>query len=421
MRTLACIGVLAALCAASASGQDIEGVVDGSLESSARADADGPPVLDVMAPPAPSALDVAALDSAAWTDEAYARGRALRADGDLPGAERALQAAVIRHPGSARLRNDLAVVLLAAGKNLEATRHLLEATTLAPEFTEPAVNLARVQEEGGHIALARATLERAHGAAPDEARVTLLLGLLEARAGQVARAAELFTSIPKANPHRADAAYNLGLLQLRAGDVAAAATSLAEAATAAPSRADAAYALGLAYVRQREDWRAASAFAEAESRSSTYAPWAARQIGRIRERAGVLDGAAAEYRRATRAAPAAAAWKGEGAVGADDLPAEGTSSEVALAYADLARVLSRMGRAREAASALKDAVALRDDDSLRFNYGVALALANDEQAAREQVETLRPRAPELGRRLDQIIDEALRYRGKCIVSWGQPR
>jgi tetratricopeptide (TPR) repeat protein len=357
---------------------------------------------DAVAPPASAA-------ATATEDPAYGRGVELRAAGDLAGAERALDEALARFPGSPPIERELGLVLVGLGRDGDAEPLLQDGVVHEPGDTSAALALADLYlrrpetvagayaNERGELAAgavnersrepeARELLERLSRMTPPDDRVKISLGLLEARAGNLTRAADLLAWVAPVSSYSGVALYDLGLLHLKRGDPRTAVTFLAEAAAVASDRAEPCYALGLAHLRLDDEPAATAAFEAAERRSPGTTGACARQLGHFHEAAGDLEAAATEYRRGARAQVAGPA-----------------SAGTAAAWADLGRVEMRLGRATEAATSFEASLRAKDDAAVHFERGLALILAGDQDAVRPEIDVLTKTSPDLARRLAELL------------------
>lgn len=200
-------------------------------------------------------------------DLARSRFFASREKADLDRALSLLRQARALAPGDPRLPLQLFRVQLEAERLAEAAASLAELETLTPgdgqalawralleerrgdprkalDLMRTAIRrrpsddnslaLANLEYRQGEIAAARRTLEESLARSPEQAQAQTMLAQLELLSGSPRRAAELYTALARRSPRFAELS-NLGLAQILLGDPARAAETFRRAAALAPN------------------------------------------------------------------------------------------------------------------------------------------------------------------------------------------
>ncbi len=125
-------------------------------------------------------------------------------------------------PGSARIRNNLAIEYFRAGRTGEAEEQLRRAIELDPFYPEACNNLGRVYYAAGRNEEARALYRRAIRINPGYADAYGNLGVLCISGGEMDAGLAYFRKAVKLDPLSADAFFNLGLaLRMKGSERAA--------------------------------------------------------------------------------------------------------------------------------------------------------------------------------------------------------
>jgi len=138
-------------------------------------------------------------------------------------------------PGSARIRNNLAIEYFRAGRIDEARKQLAGAIALDPFYPEACNNLGRVYHARGEFEKARALYLRAIRINPGYASAYGNLGVLCVDTGEPEKGLAHFRKAAELNPLDADAFFNLGLALRMTGKEAEAEAAFSRALRLEPA------------------------------------------------------------------------------------------------------------------------------------------------------------------------------------------
>lgn len=289
-------------------------------------------------------------------------------------------------PGEASGYRRLGLVLAERGDAARAERLLVKATERDPGDVEVWSTLARLYEDSGRPKEAEDALARALEADPDSREVLLSAGRAALKGGSVTRARAYFDRLLSlsASP---ELAVRVAFSYLAAGAPDAAKEVLDAARKDAPDEPRLAYYSGLVAERTRHFSVAARDFALVPADSEVF-PDARLRQGRCLSLAGDHARALALYGAALAEAPedvevrvgyARSLERSGDAAKAEGVLRQALAGEGAvLAYDALASLLERQGRAQDALSLLRDAVARTPkDQDLQFALGVLLERQGD--------------------------------------------
>jgi len=170
---------------------------------------------------------------------------------------------VSKFPDSSRLRTNLALALMNAGRLEEAACELTAALAVDPDDYVSAVALARVQALRGELEQARTLYERVLARHPGDQTILASLAYIALQLDDHARAEALLSAALSMDPEQPLSHFLLGVVRLRKGDGKAAIRELRAATRLDVRRAvfhqalGVAYALGEDYVRAERSFRAA--------------------------------------------------------------------------------------------------------------------------------------------------------------------
>lgn len=154
-------------------------------------------------------------------------------------SEETILADVVRkRPDNYRARNNLASVLIDAGRRDEARAQLLAAIRLEPRFALPYYNLGTLLLDEDRPDEAAVQLEHALRLDPENAQARVNLGTALVDLDRLDEAALQYAAAARLDPSLAEARHNLGMILLHQGDAAAAEAQLKRAVRLAPARAD---------------------------------------------------------------------------------------------------------------------------------------------------------------------------------------
>jgi predicted O-linked N-acetylglucosamine transferase (SPINDLY family) len=148
------------------------------------------------------------------------------------------------NPKHARAHNNIATILMNAGKAAGAGKHLEAAIEAAPDFTEAYVNLGAVRMTQGDPDAARTLFEKAGKLRPEDPAILNNLATVKMQLGEVDEAIAEFERVVSLKPNFAEAHNNLAQALRRKGRMAEALESLERGLAARPDYADAHSNLG---------------------------------------------------------------------------------------------------------------------------------------------------------------------------------
>ncbi len=174
------------------------------------------------------------------------------------------QAAIVEHPGSAKLHAALAALLFAAGQADAGAQAVDRALMLAPDDPQPLRIRAQFRAATGDVEGARGDCDRYLAQRPDDPTVHFILGVVHERAGREDLAIASYRETARLDPTAFGARNNLaGLLADRDLDAALAAAQ--EAYAIAPSSPYVLDTLGALYLQKGLVGRAISMLEEARA------------------------------------------------------------------------------------------------------------------------------------------------------------
>lgn len=142
-------------------------------------------------------------------------GIALANQGNLPGAEKALQTALTKVPGNADVLGQLGQVQRRMGKLPQAEHSLGQAARLSPDRPQVWADLGATRLQRGNVAGAIAAFSSGVQAAPRDPAMHNRLGLALLQKGRPADARKAFEGALKVDPGNPNSHFNLGLLQAK--------------------------------------------------------------------------------------------------------------------------------------------------------------------------------------------------------------
>jgi tetratricopeptide (TPR) repeat protein len=151
------------------------------------------------------------------------------ARGDVPEAIQHFQKAVAWDPGSAPIREDLAIALSGADRNREAIAQLEEACRLAPREAEYRFKLGLAWNEVGNVAKALDSLQAAVKIDPRHERAWYNLGLALSANGKAEEALDALVRAENLSPGDARISYVRGTILARMNRIAEAKAAAARA------------------------------------------------------------------------------------------------------------------------------------------------------------------------------------------------
>lgn len=284
------------------------------------------------------------------------------------------------HPGVGPALNVLGLARGAVGDREGALRAFEAAVDRHPRREIPLLNLARAQREQGQLTLARATLERALGLAPDYPDAWVLYGVVLADL-RAPNARHVLVRAAQLAPTDATPLAAQGALDLADGQHEQAAESFRQALAREPDHAIARANLGVALARLGRNDLALRAFEQAAQRAPHLGE-AWNGLGSMRLAAGQLEGAVAALRQAMTLLPE------------DPNPAinlgralEGLQQWDAAARA-YREALRRQPTHRAAAERLLALTPPDERDRLRARMGLARSAPNEDRPHRRSSRTL---------------------------------
>jgi tetratricopeptide (TPR) repeat protein len=347
------------------------------------------------------------------------RGVTAAAEGDLPRALAAFEAAVAAEPDCARYLYHYGRSLLEVGRVDEAVRHLQRARDIAPGQPEVEAALGQayralgwleealgsfqaaalaapadarcshwageVHAELGDLEAAVASMQHAVAARPNEAAWHDALGQVLAELGRYGAAARAFRNAHALDPDRALYVRHLGRAHLGAGEATAAVEALRQAVALAPDDAGALGDLGRALAATGEGAVALEILRRAVTMDGGW-PEDHLHLARLLRGQGRLDEALSHAARAAELAPSSA-----------------------LALAELGRVHDARGEYRQALGAYNRAVAQAPDDpeARQLVAAVKRALGDGDGAARDwrAAAALEPKSPSALEQLARLYED----------------
>lgn len=216
--------------------------------------------------------------------------------GDLAGAVKEYEAALVAEPNYPEAHNNLGTVLLRQGKFEEAIAHHREAARLLTQFLY-VFNLANALADGGKFAEAVATYQQALQLDPNSSQAHHNMGLALQAMGQPEQAAAAFRAEVQLQPESPGAELNLANRLADAGKVDEAITHYLAAQRLDPGNAETANGLGICYAMQNKFAEAEAQFRES-IRSKADNPGAESNLGNALGAQKRLDEAIPHYQKA---------------------------------------------------------------------------------------------------------------------------
>ena len=248
-------------------------------------------------------------------------GMANERTGNYPQAVRIYQRGLEVDPDNAELLNSLGFALFQQGQSDEAVLALEKALTVDPKHAKAHNNLALASIDLGELEIAEAHYRESLAVEPNAA-IYNDLGFVLERQGLIEDAADAYREALGLDPESGTVHYNLGASLARAGQFEQAEPHLRAAIARAPTT-QAHTGLGIVLREQgRENDAITHLEAAIEADPTNAAPYD--HLGSILVRQGKLEGAEQVYRRLLQHRPSVAA------------------------HQELAQVLTRLGRTREA-------------------------------------------------------------------------
>jgi len=170
--------------------------------------------------------------------------------GQYADAETLWRATLASNPDSWLAHNDLGMVLVAQGKNLEATSEFKMALDLNPDYPEPHNNLALLLSQNGEVAEAIAQFRKALELRPSFPEAHNGLGLALIQQGAVPEAIAEYRNALDLRPDFPEAHNNLGLALLQQGEAGEAIAHYRKALDLRPNFPEARNNLGNALAQQ---------------------------------------------------------------------------------------------------------------------------------------------------------------------------
>jgi tetratricopeptide (TPR) repeat protein len=201
-----------------------------------------PPVAEIEAPPspppAPDPIEV-------W----YGEARAAADAGEADRAEALYRSLLAERPAHVRARNNLALLLDAAGNHQGALAELDRALELEPENGTLLVNRGALLGAMGRYAAAERDLKKVLRVEPSHGEALFNLGVVMTKKGLWGEAVPHLTRAVELEPARGAAHYYLGEALNHVDDLPGALASYQRAAELQPNNPRALYGLGIIYDR----------------------------------------------------------------------------------------------------------------------------------------------------------------------------
>ncbi len=152
-------------------------------------------------------------------DAAVLMSRSLRAQGNLPRAERELTSRILRNPNAAALHVERGWLALQSNELPAARKSFEDAARLAPDAYDPLVGLVTVDLAQRNVAAARARVAARQQRAPADLRLKILSARVALAAGQNAEAEQTLRNVVTADPSQLDAYDLLGRIAMANGQM----------------------------------------------------------------------------------------------------------------------------------------------------------------------------------------------------------
>jgi tetratricopeptide (TPR) repeat protein len=201
------------------------------------------------APPAATAPLAASMLSVEPAELLYVRARHEADEGHADEAKRTYRELLTQFPQHVRARNNLALLLDAAGDHPGALGELDRALELDPEHTTLLTNRGAMLGTMGRYAAAERDLRRVLRVEPTNVEAMFNLGVVMTKKGLWSEAVPLLRHVTELAPERGAAFYYLGESLNHVDDLLGALSAYQRAAELQPSNARALYRLGIIYDR----------------------------------------------------------------------------------------------------------------------------------------------------------------------------
>jgi tetratricopeptide (TPR) repeat protein len=179
----------------------------------------------------------------------YAEARAAADEGRAADAKRLYRDVVAQYPRHLRARNNLALLLDAAGDHQGALAELDQALELEPEHTTLLTNRGALLGALGRYAAAERDLRRVLRVEPANVEALLNLGVVMTKKGLWGEAVPHLRHVTELAPDRSAAFYYLGEALNHVDDLLGALAAFQRATELQPGNARALYGLGIIYDR----------------------------------------------------------------------------------------------------------------------------------------------------------------------------
>ena len=178
-------------------------------------------------------------------DAAVLMSRSLRAQGNLPRAERELTSRISRNPNAAPLHVERGWLALQSNQLPSAQKAFEDAARLAPDAYDPLVGLVTVDIAQRNVAAARARVAARQQQSPDDPRLKILSARVALAAGQKAEAEQTLRNVVTADPSQLDAYDLLGRIAMANGQMDRALSEYQALAARSPAPAGALTLVGM--------------------------------------------------------------------------------------------------------------------------------------------------------------------------------
>jgi len=152
-------------------------------------------------------------------DAAVLMSRSLRAQGNLPRAERELTSRLSRNPNAAPLHVERGWLALQSNQLPSARKSFEDAARLAPDGYDPLVGLVTVDIAQRNVAAARARVAARQQQSPADLRLKILSARVALAAGQNAEAEQTLRAVVTVDPSQLDAYDLLGRIAMANGQM----------------------------------------------------------------------------------------------------------------------------------------------------------------------------------------------------------
>jgi tetratricopeptide (TPR) repeat protein len=178
-------------------------------------------------------------------DAVVLMSRSLRAQGNLPRAERELISRISRTPNAAPLHVERGWVALQNNELPSARKSFEDAARIAPASYDALVGLVTVDIAQRNLAAARARVTARQQQSPDDPRLKILSARVALAAGQNADAEQILRAVVTADPSQLDAYDLLGRIAMAKGQMDRALSEYQALANRSPAPAGALTLVGM--------------------------------------------------------------------------------------------------------------------------------------------------------------------------------